>query len=556
MLKEDFLALFEDSIRRNWNRTAFSDYQSGDYSYGETAKIILVFHEFFKRSGIKPGDKIAVCGRNCSRWATVFLAAVTHGAVAVPILSDFHPDDIHHIVNHSESRLFFVSREICDKIDEEKMPDLEGVFSLEDFNLFCHRDKSLRSVFKKAREKVEESSLAAEGFRFSRRLENSDLAALIYTSGTTGFSKGVMLNCNSLLANILYARSAMKLDPGDRMLSFLPLAHSYACAFDFLFPFTSGCHITFLGKVPSPKILLEAFAAVRPRLVFFVPLIMEKLYKKRIGPLLKKPAVRFLFRLPRLSDLLKKKIRESLTEAFGGNFKEIVIGGAALNREVEEFLKSIRFPFSVGYGMTECGPLISYAPWDVNPPGAVGKPIGYLELRIDSADPHRDAGEIMVRGENVMLGYYKNEEATGEVLDNDGWLHTGDLGLVDEEGFVYIKGRRKDLILGPSGQNIYPEEVESKLNALPFVQESLVLADEGAVTALIYPDWEAVDAERGSRGDSEEWLAGRMEENRLEINSKLPGYIRVSRIFLQAEPFEKTPTQKIKRYLYRLPPRP
>ena len=552
MLKENFSALFEESIRRHWDRPAFSDFQQESMTFGEAGKQILAFHDFFEKSGIKQGDKVAIVGRNCSRWAVAFLSTVTYGAVAVPILADFHPDNIHHIVNHSDSRLLFVTREIHDKIDEEKMPGLDAVFSLEDFNLLYRRDKSLHSIFKEAKEKVKGQDLQSSDFRFSHPSDNSHLAALVYTSGTSGFSKGVMLHYNSLVANILYANSRMRLEPGDRMLSFLPLAHSYACSFDFLFPFTVGCHITFLGKIPSPKILLEAFSSVRPRIIFFVPLIMEKLYKKRIGPLLKKPAVKVLLRLPLVSALIKNRIRRSLNEAFGGDFKEIVIGGAALNREMEDFLKSINFPFTVGYGMTECGPLISYASWKENPPGAVGRSIDYLELKIASGDPIEQAGEIMVRGENVMLGYYKNEEATREALDSDGWLHTGDLGLVDKNGFVYIKGRSKNLILGPSGQNIYPEEIESRLNAMPFIQESVVVGEGGTVIALVYPDWEAVDAIRKQDRDGEEWLKKKMEENRLEANKTLPGHIKISRIVLQAGPFEKTPTQKIKRYLYRM----
>lgn len=552
MLKENFNGVFEEAIRRNWNLPAFTDYGGATLSYREVGRWILTLHGVFKKSRIKPGDKIALCGRNSSNWAITYMAVVTYGAIVVPILSDFHTEDIQHIINHSRSRYLFLDKSIYIRLDEEMMPAVEAIFSLEDFQLFYRQDKHLRAQKRESQKEVEKKfkKLTPEKFSFSATVENDQIAALIYTSGTTGFSKGVLLPYNSLLANVLFAQDKIDLEKNAPVLSLLPLAHSYPCTFEFLFPLSLGCHIVFLGQLPSPRVLLQAFAEVKPRLIFFVPLIMEKVYKKRIAPLLEKGVVKGLLRMPGLSSLLQKKFKQKLREAFGGNFEVIIIGGAALNGEVEDFLKSIRFPFSIGYGMTECGPLISYSPWDEVPVRSVGKPITYLQLKIDSPDPRREVGEIMVKGENVMRGYYKNEEATREMLDEDGWLHTGDLGLLDEEGNVYIKGRSKNLLLGPSGQNIYPEEIESKLNNLPFIQESIVLEDSGSLIALVYPDWEAVDALKGPVQDGEKWLAKRMEENRLALRKQLPGFVNITRIRLQPEPFEKTPTQKIKRFLY------
>lgn len=554
MSEGNLIRLFEESIRKYWDSSAFSDYGKKPFSYQEVAGKILLFHAIFRKSNIKRGDKIALVGPNSVNWAITCLSTITYGAVIVPILCDFHAEDIQHIVNHSDARYLFVAKPIYDRIDEETMPGLEAIFSLEDFALFYRKDKHLRKVVKECEKEIKERKkpITPASFSLPSGIDNSELAALIYTSGTTGFSKGVMLHYNSLLANIMYARSNIRLDVGEKMLSFLPLAHSYACSFDFLFPFSIGCHITFLGQIPSPKILMEAFEEIKPCIVLFVPLIMEKLYRKRLAPLLNRGAVKMILRLPALSSVLKNKIRRKLEKAFGGRFHEIVIGGAALNSEVEKFLKSIGLRFSIGYGMTECGPLISYARWNEHRIGSAGRIIDCLELKIDSKDPHNEVGEIMVKGENVMLGYYKNEAATREVLEEDGWLHTGDLGVVDKDGFIYIKGRSKSLILGPSGQNIYPEEMESRLNSMPFILESLVLEDDGNIIALVYPDWEAVDVLKSKDQDVEKWLEKKMEENRAAVNDELPSYSRISRIQLHAEPFEKTPTQKIKRFLYQI----
>jgi len=392
-----------------------------------------------------------------------------------------------------------------------------------------------------------DGSLIAEKLSFPE-ISNNELAEIVYTSGTTGFSKGVMLPHNSLLANVIYAQNHMDLKPGDTIASFLPIAHTFGCAFEFLFPFSVGCHITFLGKIPSPKIILQAFKQVRPRLILSVPLVLEKIYDKQIKAALDKGIVKILTKAPLLKNLIYKKVCNKLIEAFGGNFKEIVIGGAALNEKVETFLKMIGFPVTVGYGLTECGPLVSYAPWDEHKTSSVGKIVDTLEVRIDSDDQQKIVGEILVRGENVMLGYYKNEEATNEAIDKDGWLHTGDLGVVDEDGFIFIKGRCKSMILGPSGQNIYPEEIEAKLNNLPFIQESLVVQKNKKLIALVYPDLGLADA----KGINEKKLTVKMEENRKFINQQLPPYCPITKIELSPEEFEKTPTKKVKRYLYTL----
>ena len=552
MGKNNFNRLFEKAIRKFWKQPAFTDYKKETFSYGEVGRHILVLHDIFRKRKIKPADKIAMIGSNSSNWAMVYLATVTYGATVVPILPEFHDEDIQHIVNHSESRVLFATDEIAATIDEEKLEKLTTVVSLDTLELLSFKDKhlpeELKATEERARDRVTE--VTPETFSLPPDREADDLAALVYTSGTSGFSKGVMLPYRSLLANINFARDNMRLDMAERILSFLPLAHAYACSFDFLFPFTVGCHLTFLGRMPTPKVLIEAFAEVRPSLILFVPLILEKLYKKRLAPVISKGSVKMLLQTPLLSELITAKIRRKLTETFGGNFKEIVAGGAALNEQVEAFLKKIKFPITVGYGMTECGPLISYAPWYEHRPGSVGRPIPCMELKIDSPDPQKVVGEIMVRGENVMLGYYKNREATQQVLDEDGWLRTGDLGLVDEDNFIYIKGRSKSMILGPSGQNIYPEEIESRLNVMPYIQESLVVDEDGKIVALVYPDWEAVDAKRLGKEDNWQWLEEKVEDARQEVNQKLPAYSRISEARLHGDAFEKTPTHKIKRYRY------
>lgn len=548
MLKENLVKHIEKSIRENWDLSALSDYHGQSLSYGKVAEKIIYLHYIFRKSHIKKGEKIALIGKNSLNWAIVYLAAITYGAVIVPILPDFNPNDIHHIVNHSDSVFLFSSNVIYEKLDETKMQNLEAIFSLTDFTVLYHKKKNAVQIIQEAETHFLDKydhQLAPKKFSFNE-IRNDELAAIFYTSGTTGFSKGVMLLHNSLMANVLYAQNHKIMKKGNNILSFLPLAHTYGCAFEFLFPFTVGCHITFLSKVPSPKIILEAFQEIHPQLVISVPLIIEKIYKKQIKSFLNKKTIKWLSKFSLSEKIINQKICKKLMEIFGGNFYEVIIGGAALNQEVELFLKEIKFPFSVGYGMTECGPLISYASHEELKLFSVGQVVDTLEIRIDSDDPRNIVGEILVRGENVMYGYYKNKEATENTIDKEGWLHTGDLGLIDEGGFIYIKGRCKNMVLGPSGQNIYPEEIEAKLNNLPFVQESLVIEKNGKLLALVYPDLELVD----NKGIGEQELKLKMEKNRKILNQELPSYISISKIELYPEEFEKTPTQKIKRFLY------
>jgi long-chain acyl-CoA synthetase len=553
MLEENFVEMIQESIKKNWDLPAFSNYGESGLTYGMVAQKILWCHYVFQKSHVKKGDKIALIGKNSTNWAVVYLATITYGAVIVPVLPDFHMDDFHHIVNHSDSVILFVADTIYEEMDEAKMTELEGVFSLTDFKLLHSPKKTIPKVLQKADtlflEKYD-GTLTKEKFNLDK-VGNDELAGILYTSGTSGFSKGVMLHHNSLVANVRFAQNNIALRSGDPILSFLPMAHSFGCAFDFLFPFCVGCHITFLGKIPSPKILIQALGSIRPRLILSVPLLIEKIYRSRIKPKLDKAVVKALSKLPLLGSKILQKIRHKLIEVFGGNFIEIVIGGAALNSEVETFLRKINFPFTVGYGMTECGPLISYTPWPKNKFTAVGKLMDTLEIRIDPSvtDAKDGTGEILVRGENVMKGYYKNEEATKATIDKDGWLHTGDLGVIDEEGFIYIKGRHKDILLGPSGENIYPEVIEAKLNNLPFVEESLVIERDKKLVALVYPNMESAD----EAGLNEQTLQEKMEENRKTLNEQLPIYSRINKIELYPEEFEKTPTKKIKRFLYIIP---
>lgn len=567
MIQENFVSKIEQSIRANWDLPAFSDYGGATITYGKAAEAILRLHYIFKKNHLRKGDKICLIGKNSTHWAIVYLAAITYGAVIVPVLPDFHIDDFHHITNHSDARLLFVADSVLEKLEEQRMPELDGIFSLEDFELRCCNKRALGKVTEKADEKYLEdfdNRLTPSNFRL-QETSNSDLAAIVYTSGTSGFSKGVMLQHNSLVANVRYAQNNIAIKRGDTILSFLPLAHCFGCAFDFLFPVCTGCHITFLGRIPSPKILVQALAEVRPRLILSVPLLIEKIYKSRVKPKLDKPAIKALTAIPGIGGLIYKKMRRKLVEVFGGNFIEIVIGGAALNREVEDFLKKIHFPFTIGYGMTECGPLISYTPSPNHRSYAVGLTMNTLETRIDTSmmehktddetdrSPNKggsgEIGEIQVRGENVMMGYYKNDEAAKAAIDPDGWLHTGDMGYIDKDGYIYIKGRLKSILLGSSGQNIYPEEIEAKINNLPYVEESLVIEKENKIVALIYPNMEALDAEGLKIKD----LPEKMEENRKNLNRLLPAYSQVAAIELYPSEFEKTPTKKIKRYLYTLP---
>ncbi len=547
MLKENLVRFLENSIKANWDLPAFSNYKSDTLNYSQIADKILYLHHIFQKSHIKKDDKISILGKNSVNWAITYLATVTYGAIIVPILPDFKPDDVHHIVNHSDSIFFFSEDSLYENLDDSNMPNLEAVISLNDFSILFQKKKNMLQIVQKAKERYLEkfdNELNAENFVLEK-IPNDKLAAIIYTSGTTGFSKGVMLPHNSLASNIVFARSNMPLNAGNNIVSFLPIAHVFGCVFEFLYPFIIGCHITFLGKIPSPKILIKAFSEIKPRLILTVPLVIEKIYKKQIKPTLNKTLIKILMKIPFIEKRINQKINAKLTAFFGGNFYEIVIGGAALNNEVETFLRKIKFKYTIGYGMTECGPLISYTDWNEFKKGSCGKIVDRMQVKIDSKDQYNIVGEIMVSGENVMFGYYKNAEATQNALEN-GWLRTGDLGIIDKENTIFIKGRCKSMILSSSGQNIYPEEIEAFLNNLPYVQESIVIERNKQLVALVYPDLEAVD----TTGIDEQKLDMKMKENLRLMNNHFPKYMTVAKIELYPEEFEKTPKKSIKRFLY------
>ena len=548
-MEKSFIAFVEKSIKENWDLDALTDYKGATLQYKDVARKIEKLHILLAESGIKPGDKVAVCGRNSSHWGVAFLAILTYGAVAVPILHEFKADNIHNIVNHSEARLLFVGDMVWEALNEAEMPLLEGIILMTDFTLLVCRSKQLEY----AREHLNElfGKKFPRNFRREhvayRRDEPEELAVINYTSGTTSFSKGVMLPYRSLWSNTQFAFEVLPLKPGDKVVSMLPMAHMYGLAFEFLYEFASGCHVFFLTRMPSPKIIFQAFSEVKPHIVIAVPLIIEKIIKKNVLPKLETLKMKMLLKVPIINDKIKAAVREQMIKGFGGNFYEVIVGGAAFNQEVEKLLKSIDFPYTVGYGMTECGPIICYEDWKRFRMGSCGKAAPRMEVRIDSPDPQHIVGEILTRGDNVMLGYYKNEEATKQIFDADGWLHTGDLGIMDEEGNVTIKGRSKNLLLGPSGQNIYPEEIEEKLNNLPYVAESIVIQqNDNKLAALIYPDFDEAYAQGMSNNDIE--VA--MEENRFTLNSELPAYSQISRIKIYPEEFEKTPKKSIKRFLY------
>ena len=547
--EKSFIALIERSIKKHWDLDALTDYKGATLQYKDVARKIEKLHIIFEESGVKPGDKIAICGRNMSHWGVTFLATVTYGAVIVPILHEFKPDQVHNIVNHSEAKLLFVGDVVWEGLDESAMPNLEGVILVNDFSLLVSRTEKLTY----AREHLNE--LFGKKFPKNFRKEHinyykdspDEMLVLNYTSGTTSFSKGVMIPARALWSNMMFAFSALTMKSGDRLVSMLPMAHMYGLAFEFLYQFCAGVQVFFLTRMPSPKIILQAFAEVKPSLVIAVPLIIEKIIKKNVLPKLETPTMKFLMHVPLVSDKIREKVREQLMNAFGGEFYEIVVGGAAFNQEIEAFMRSIEFPYTVGYGMTECAPLICYEDWKKFKAGSCGKAVANMEVKVLSADPANIPGEIICRGDNVMLGYYKNEEATKEVLDADGWMHTGDLGVIDEEGNVTIKGRSKNMLLGPSGQNIYPEEIEDKLNNMPYVNESIVIqALDGKLAALIYPDFELAFA----NGMSEKQVEEQMEANRIAVNAQIAAYEQIARVKIYHEEFEKTPKKSIKRFLY------
>ncbi len=543
MLKENFVATIGTAIETHWDVSCFSDLNGSTLTYGQVGAAINRLHHFFEQSGLKRGERVGVIGRNSAHWCVTYLAAVSYGAVIVPILPDFTSSEIEHIVRHSECSLLFVSDAIYDGLTEEKMPTVKGIFRIKDFSVLWQEDQDVLQA-------SEAASLLPDISRSEFSLpevSNDDLTAIVYTSGTTGFSKGVMLTSNSLIANVVFFNRQVELEPGENIVSFLPLAHAFGCAFDFLSPLVQGCHITFIEKIPTPKVLLKCFAELRPAVVMSVPLIIEKIFKNRIKPLIETPKMQLMLKVPVLNKVVHKKIRDKIYNVFGGNYKQMVIGGAALNKDIEDFFRTIGLSLTCGYGMTECGPLISYSKWEENPPvGSVGKIIDYLECRIADPDAETGIGEVQVRGENLMLGYYLDEESTKQTIDPAGWLLTGDLGKLDHDGNLFLTGRSKNMILTATGQNVYPEEIESQLNNMPCVEESLIVENEGKLVALVYPNLESVD-KACLKGKQVEEM---MEDNRKILNLKLPGFCQISKLKVRYEEFEKTPTKKIKRRFY------
>ncbi len=540
-----------ESFRRNQSVDALSDLNGEAITYAELTQRIARMHVLLRHAGIKRGDKIALCAKNSSHWALVFLSALTYGAVTVPILNEFRNDSIQHLVSHSDARLFFVDPAIWKGLDASQMPDVDGFVDIETWRLKLSRSTSVKTAFDELDRLVDmdfpEGTTVGNFDRDYFHDSKDDLAVINYTSGSTGLSKGVMISYGNLWSNARYSTDNIKFfEPGDGMVSMLPLAHMFGLLVELVFPLLKGCHITFLGKVPSPKILLDAFSRIKPKLVVTVPLVIEKIVTNKIFPALRSPLMRVATRIPLLNDVIYRKVRSKMIDAFGGNLHQLIIGGAALAPSVEKFLLRIKFPYTVGYGMTECAPLISYCFWDRQKPGSCGLVVDRMQARVESPDPSTVPGVLWVKGDNVMQGYYKNQEATDAVFD-DGWMNTGDICILDNDGYLFIKGRDKSMILGPSGQNIYPEEIENKLNHLPFVAESIVVERDGRLVALVYPDEEAA---RHAHLPKEK-IDSLMDYNLVTLNRELPGYSKVSSIELREEPFEKTPKQSIKRYLYK-----
>ena len=546
-----FVELIEKSIIKNWDKDALTDYKGITLQYHDVARKIEKLHIMFENGGVAKGDKIALCGRNCANWAVAYLATLTYGAIAVPILHEFTADQIHNIVNHSDAKFLFAGDIVSTIIDPTKMPKLEGIIYIPDYSLLVSRTDKLTF----AREHLNEmfgkkypKYFRKEHVKYEHEKGPNELALINYTSGTTGFSKGVMIPFRALWSNFDFACQVMgkHLDHGTNVISILPLAHMYGMAFEFTFEFLSGKHVFFLTRVPSPAIIAQAFADIKPCIIIAVPLIIEKIIKKKVFPKIQNNRMRLLLNMPVINKKVNEKIGEQVYQSFGGNIYEIIVGGAAFNQEVESFLKRINFPYTVGYGATECAPIICYAPWDQFVAGSCGKAVVHMEVKIASPDPHNIPGEILAKGLNVMLGYYKNEEATRETIDKDGWYHTGDLGLIDEEGNVFIKGRSKNMLLSSNGQNIYPEEIEDKLNSMALVTESVVIQKDDKLVGLVHPDYD----EARSMGFTNDDLEKIMEQNRQEINKILPAYSKISSIKLHEEEFAKTPKKSIKRFLY------
>ena len=547
-----FNSLIEQSIIKNWELDALTDYKGATLQYRDVARKIEKLHIIFQNSGIDKGDKIAICGRNSSNWAVVFLATLTYGAVAVPILHEFMPDQVHNIVNHSEAKLLFVGDMVAPTIKEEEMPHLEGILFIPDFSVLVSRSEKLTY----AREHLNEifghkypKYFRQEHVNYYKEESPEELLLINYTSGTTGFSKGVMIPARALWSNYDFATGVLgdKVSRGDNIISILPMAHMYGMMFEFLFEFLIGCHIYFLTRIPSPAIIAQAFAEVKPAVIIAVPLVIEKIIRKKVFPKIQNNLMKLLLNMPVVSKKVNQKICEEVKNAFGGRFYEIIVGGAAFNQEIEHFLHKINFPYTVGYGTTECAPIIAYSDYKTFVPGSCGKAVVHMQVEIESSDPQNIPGEIIVKGLNVMLGYYKNEEATKQVLDSNGWYHTGDLGIMDKDGNIFIKGRSKNMLLGSNGQNIYPEEIEDKLNSLALVGESIVLQREEKLIALVHPDMEEAE----SMGFSIDDIQKVMTQNLQTLNEMMPGYSKVSEIILHEEEFEKTPKKSIKRYLYK-----
>ena len=546
--EHQFIDYIEQSIIKNWDKDALTDYKGITLQYKDVARKIAKFHIVLESAGIQPGDKIAVCGRNSAHWAVTFLATITYGAVIVPILHEFKADNIHNIVNHSEAKLLFVGDQAWENLNEDAMPLLEGIASLADFSSLVSRNEKLTYAF--------EHRNAIYGQRYPknfrpehicyRKDRPEELAIINYTSGTTGYSKGVMLPYRSIWSNVAYCFEMLPVKPGDHIVSMLPMGHVFGMVYDFLYGFSAGAHIYFLTRMPSPKIISQSFSEIKPRVISCVPLIVEKIIKKDILPKVDSKIGKLLLKVPIVNDKIKSLARQAAMEIFGGNFDEIIIGGAPFNAEVEAFLKKIGFPYTIAYGMTECGPIICSSRWENLKLASCGKATTRMEVKIDSPDPKTHAGEIICKGANLMLGYYKNQEATAQIIDVNGWLHTGDLGTIDEDGNVTVRGRSKNLLLTSSGQNIYPEEIESKLNNMPYVAESLIVLQHDKLVALIYPDFDDAFAHGLQQTDIQKV----MEQNRIELNQQLPNYSQISKIKIHFEEFEKTAKKSIKRFMY------
>ncbi len=546
--QQGFIDFIEQSIIKNWDLSALTDYKGITLQYKDVARKIAKFHLVLESAGIRPGDKIAVCGRNSAHWAVTFLATVTYGAVIVPILHEFKADNIHNIVNHSEAKLLFVGDRVWENLNEDAMPLLKGIVSLTDFSALVSRCDKLTDAFEHRNEiygRHYPKNFRPEHISYHKSTPD-ELVIINYTSGTTGYSKGVMLPARSIWSNIAYCYEMRPLKAGDTIVSMLPLGHVFGMTYDFLYGFSAGAHLYFLTRMPSPKIIAQSFSEIRPKLISCVPLIVEKIIKKDVLPKLDNKIGKLLLHVPILSDKLKSRARQEAMDIFGGNFNDIIIGGAPFNAEIETFLRKIGFPYTIAYGMTECGPIICSSRWQDLKKASCGKAASRMEVKIDSSNPDAHVGEVICKGANLMSGYYKNAEATAQIIDKDGWLHTGDLGTIDSQGNVTILGRSKNLLLNSSGQNIYPEEIESKLNNMPYVSESLIVLQNDKLVALIYPDFDEAFANGLQQPDIEK----AMENNRIELNLQLPSYSQISKVKIHFEEFEKTAKKSIKRFMY------